>query len=77
MCQSGRLLQVPRLPSLCAYTSITLVPPPLLLPADGVPAFNLFGLQRLLNDLGGIRCGVVRCMMEYGVESQPCTLRPP
>ena len=49
-----------------------------LLPADGVPDFNLFGLQRLLNDLGGIRCavrcGAVRCVLlqgKCGIESHP------
>lgn len=25
-------------------------------PADAIPEFNIFGLQRLFNDLGGIRC---------------------
>lgn len=31
------------------------------LPADAVPEYNLFGLQRLFNDLGGIRWAGAGC----------------
>ena len=35
--------------------SLPALNPPPSTPADAVPEFNIFGLQRLLNDLGGLR----------------------
>lgn len=61
----------PHIPTLL-YSTLPLSAPPLP-SADAVPAFNIFGLQHLFSDLGGLS----RCAASMGVPGLADTLQEP